>query len=117
MRGLPVAVATRIASMKVRWPSTVALLISRSTVISAASVPAAPALAATRRRISASALQAMAPDTLQKHARAIVLDPSDSDEVQAASLTAIEQFGDRNAVADHAAAEEIDFEIIGPQHR
>jgi hypothetical protein len=52
------------------------------------------------RRISASALHAMAPDTLQKHARAIVLDPSDSDEVQAASLTAIEQFGDRAAVTE-----------------
>jgi len=52
------------------------------------------------RRISASALHAMAPDTLQKHARAIVLDASDSDEVQAASLTAIEQFGDRSAVSE-----------------
>ena len=46
------------------------------------------------RRISASALQAIAPDVLQRHAREIVLDSSESDDVQAASLTAIEQFGD-----------------------
>ena len=46
------------------------------------------------RRISASALQAIAPDALQKHAREIVLDSSESDELQAASLTAISQFGD-----------------------
>jgi len=46
------------------------------------------------RRISASALQAIAPEVLQRHAREIVLDSSESDDVQAASLTAIEQFGD-----------------------
>ena len=42
------------------------------------------------RRISASALQAMAPDVLQKHAREIVLDPRSRDDLQAASLTAID---------------------------
>ena len=46
------------------------------------------------RRISASALQAIAPDALQKHAREIVLDSSESEDLQAASLTAIAQFGD-----------------------
>ena len=46
------------------------------------------------RRISASALQAIAPDVLQKHAREIVLDSSESEDLQAASLTAIAQFGD-----------------------
>jgi hypothetical protein len=51
------------------------------------------------RQISASALHAIAPDTLQKHARAIVLDSSESDDIQATSLTAIEQFGDIEAVA------------------
>lgn len=53
------------------------------------------------RRLSASALQAMAPDSLQRHARAILLDPSESDEVQAASLTAMTQFGaDRDIAGD-----------------
>jgi hypothetical protein len=51
------------------------------------------------RRISASALQAIAPDSLQRHAREIVLDSSESDELQAASLTAISQFGDEAKVA------------------
>lgn len=51
------------------------------------------------RRISASALHAIAPDALQKHARAILLDASESDEVRAASLTALTQFGDAEAVA------------------
>jgi len=51
------------------------------------------------RRISASALQAIAPDALQRHAREIVLDSAESDEVQAASLTAISQFGDQEKVA------------------
>ena len=50
------------------------------------------------RRISASALQAIAPDVLQKHAREIVLDASESEDVQAASLTAIAQFGDAATV-------------------
>jgi hypothetical protein len=51
------------------------------------------------RRISASALQAIAPDTLQKHARAIVLDDSDADEMHATSLTAISEFGDASTLA------------------
>ena len=52
------------------------------------------------RRISASALQAIAPDALQKHAREIVLDSSESDELQATSLTAISQFGDNEKIAN-----------------
>jgi len=51
------------------------------------------------RRIAASALHAMAPDTLQKLAREIVMDPSDSDEIRATSLTAIAQFGGSSTVA------------------
>jgi hypothetical protein len=51
------------------------------------------------RQIAASALHAMAPDTLQKHAREIVLDPSESDEIRATSLTAISQFGGASAAA------------------
>ena len=51
------------------------------------------------RRISASALQSLAPDTLQKHAREIVLDSNESEQIQATSLTAISQFGDVAKVA------------------
>jgi hypothetical protein len=54
------------------------------------------------RRISASALHAIAPDVLQKHAREIVLDSSESDDLQAASLTAIAQFGDADAIGGDA---------------
>ena len=51
------------------------------------------------RRIAASALHAMAPDTLQKHAREIVMDASESDEIRATSLTAISQFGSASTAA------------------
>jgi hypothetical protein len=54
------------------------------------------------RRISAAALHAIAPDALQRHAREIVLDASESDDVQATSLTAIEQFGDSASVSGDA---------------
>ena len=54
------------------------------------------------RQISASALHGIAPDALQKHARAIVLDSSEWDDIKATSLTAIEQFGDAEAVAEDA---------------
>ena len=55
------------------------------------------------RRISASALHAIAPDSLQKLAREIVLDSSESDDVQATSLTAISQFGDEAKVSGDEA--------------
>jgi hypothetical protein len=45
------------------------------------------------RQLSASALQSIAPETLQTHAREIVLDPRDYDDIQATSLTALTQFG------------------------
>jgi hypothetical protein len=51
------------------------------------------------RQISAAALHAMAPDTFQKYARDIVVDASESDEIQATSLTALSQFGDAQRVA------------------
>jgi HEAT repeat protein len=51
------------------------------------------------RQISASALQAIKPDKLQEHAREILLDTSEFDDIQATSLTAITQFGDAEAVA------------------
>jgi hypothetical protein len=43
--------------------------------------------------MSASALQAMAPETFQSYARAIVLDKGESPELQATSLSALAQFG------------------------
>ena len=55
------------------------------------------------RQISASALQALKPEKLQEHAREIVLDTSEYDEIQATSLTALTQFGDDEAVGDDEA--------------
>jgi hypothetical protein len=51
------------------------------------------------RQISASALHAINPGKLQAHARALLLDDSDYDDIRATSLTAVEQFGDPEAVA------------------
>jgi len=51
------------------------------------------------RQVSASALQALKPDSLQANAREILLDDSDYDEIKATSLTALTQFGDDEAVA------------------
>jgi hypothetical protein len=51
------------------------------------------------RQVSAAALQALKPDSLQENARKILLDDSDYDEIKATSLTAITQFGDEEAVA------------------
>lgn len=55
------------------------------------------------RQISASALHALKPEKLQAHARAMLLDTSEQDEIQATSLTALTQFGDNAAVAGDAA--------------
>jgi hypothetical protein len=46
------------------------------------------------RQIAASALHALQPEKLQEHARKILLDKSDYDDIKATSLTALEQFGD-----------------------
>jgi hypothetical protein len=45
------------------------------------------------RQIAASALHALKPELLAKHARAILLDKSDFDDIKATSLTALTQFG------------------------
>jgi hypothetical protein len=50
------------------------------------------------RQVAASALQALNPEKLQKHARAMILDKSEYDDIQATSLTALTQFGDDEAV-------------------
>ena len=54
------------------------------------------------RQISAAALQALDPGTLRTHARDIVLDPAESDEIQATSLTALTQFGESDAISGDA---------------
>ena len=51
------------------------------------------------RQISASALHAIDPNKLQKHARELLLDESDYDDIRATSLAAVEQFGNAASVA------------------
>jgi len=51
------------------------------------------------RQISASALHAINPQKLQAHARELLMDDSDYDDIRATSLAAVEQFGDQEAVA------------------
>jgi hypothetical protein len=51
------------------------------------------------RQISASALHAINPKKLQAHARELLLDDSDYDDIRATSLAAVQQFGDQEAVA------------------
>src|SRR6185369_2192501 len=55
------------------------------------------------RQIAASALHALNPDKFQKHARAMLLDKSEYEDIQATSLTALGQFGDNDAVAKDTA--------------
>ena len=45
------------------------------------------------RQLSASALQSIAPDAMQTHARELLLDLKEYDDIQATSLTALTQFG------------------------
>jgi len=54
------------------------------------------------RQISAAALQAIDPEKLRKNAREILMDPKDYKEIQAASLTALTQFGDKTVGEDPA---------------
>lgn len=55
------------------------------------------------RQISASALHALKPEKLQEHAREILLDKSDYDDIKATSLTALAQFGDDEALGKDKA--------------
>lgn len=55
------------------------------------------------RQMSAAALNAINPDKLQEHAREILLDNSEQEEVQATCLTALTQFGDEKAVSGDKA--------------
>jgi len=61
------------------------------------------------RQIAASALHALKPEKLQEHARKILLDKSEYDDIKATSLTALAQFGDDAAVAkDEALLKSVD---------
>jgi hypothetical protein len=61
------------------------------------------------RQISASALQALKPEKLQEHAREILLDQSDYDDIKATSLTALTQFGNQDALGkDEALLRSVD---------
>jgi hypothetical protein len=55
------------------------------------------------RQISASALHALKPGKLQEHAREMLLDNSEHDEIRATSLTALTQFGDPEVLAKDTA--------------
>ncbi len=59
------------------------------------------------RQISAAALQAIKPEKLQEFARAIVLDPSEFDEIRATSLTALTQFGDDKVADDEVLLQRV----------
>ena len=61
------------------------------------------------RQLSAAALQTLAPDKLQEHARKIVLDASEDHQLKATSLTAITHFADEAATAtDNALQKGVD---------
>lgn len=51
------------------------------------------------RQISAAALQAVRPDKLQEHAREMLLDTSEHDDLRATSLAALTEFGNTEALA------------------
>ena len=60
------------------------------------------------RQISAAALQAIEPAKFKQHAREIVLDPSEYKEIQATSLTALTQFGDKTIAGDNTLLKRVD---------
>ena len=61
------------------------------------------------RQLSASALNALNPDKLQEHAREMLLDDSEYEDIQATSLTAIKRFAAEEDVAkDKALLKSID---------
>jgi len=61
------------------------------------------------RQIAASALHALKPEKLQEHARAILLDKSDYDDIKATSLSALTEFGDDETIGkDKALLKSVD---------
>jgi HEAT repeat protein len=65
------------------------------------------------RQIAASALHALKPEKLQEHAREILLDKSDYDDIKATSLTALTQFGDEALGKDKALLKSVDRFSVG----
>jgi hypothetical protein len=55
------------------------------------------------RQISAAALQALKPEKLRAHAREMLLDSSEYDDIRITSLTALTQFGDQAAMTNDQA--------------
>lgn len=60
------------------------------------------------RQIAASALYALQPDRMQKHARDILLDKSDYDDIKATSLSALTQLGNETLSDDKALMRSVD---------
>lgn len=60
------------------------------------------------RQIGAAALHALKPDSLQAHARAIVMDPSESDDIKQTCLTALTQFGPPQIGEDKTLMDRVD---------
>ena len=60
------------------------------------------------RQIAASALYALQPDRMQKHARDILLDKSDYDDIKATSLSALTQLDDKTLSDDKALMRSVD---------
>jgi HEAT repeat protein len=55
------------------------------------------------RQLSASALNALNPDRLQEHAKEMLKDESEYEDIQATSLTALKRFGDEEEVSNDKA--------------
>ena len=60
------------------------------------------------RQISAAALNALQPQKFQEHAREILLDPSENEDMHQASLTALTQFGAPELADDKKLMDRID---------
>lgn len=60
------------------------------------------------RQIAASAVYGLRPDRMQKHARDILMDKSDYDDIKATSLTALTQLGDERLADDSALMKSVD---------
>ena len=63
-------------------------------------------------------MHALHPEKLQKQARKILLDKSDYDDIKATSLTALEQFGDDEALGqDKALLKSVDRSVRARRRR
>ena len=60
------------------------------------------------RQVAASALQALRPEKMRTHAREMLMDKSEYDDIQATSLTALTQFGGEAVAKDEALLKSVD---------